>query len=77
MSLQPSPDNVGRLLIVAGIALVLVGLLFTFARALRFGSLPGDIHLAGRGWQVWLPLGTSIVLSLVLTLVLNLLFRRR
>jgi hypothetical protein len=77
MNLQSSPDNMGRFLIIAGVVLVLVGLLMTFARALRFGSLPGDIHLSGRGWQIWLPLGTSIVLSLLLTLVLNLLFRRR
>lgn len=77
MNVQPSPDNMGRLLIVAGVVLVVIGLLLSFARALRLGSLPGDIHLSGRGWQIWLPFGTSIVLSLLLTLVLNLLFRRR
>ena len=77
MNLQPSPDNLGRFLVVVGVVLVVVGLLLSYARTLRLGSLTGDIHLAGRGWQLWLPLGTSIVLSLLLTLVLNLLFRRR
>ncbi|HEV2037278.1 MAG TPA: DUF2905 family protein [Candidatus Eremiobacteraceae bacterium] len=77
MSLQPSPEGFGRLLIIAGLALAFLGLLISFARTLRLGSLPGDIHLSGRGWQVWLPLGTSLLLSLLLTLALNLFLRRR
>jgi hypothetical protein len=77
VSVQPSPDNLGRLLIVAGVVMVIAGVLLSFARALRLGSLPGDTHLSGRGWQLWLPIGTSILLSLLLTVVLNLLFRRR
>jgi hypothetical protein len=75
-SAQP-PELFGRFLIVAGAILIAVGILFTFARALRFGSLPGDFHWSGRGWSIWLPLGTSILLSLALTIVLNLFFRRR
>ncbi len=77
MNVQPSPESLGRLLIIAGLALALVGVIVSFARALRLGSLPGDLHLSGRGWQLWLPLGTSLVLSLVLTLLLNLFLRRR
>lgn len=77
MNPQTNPENFGRLLVVSGIILVAIGLLVTYARVLRFGSLPGDMHLSGRGWQIWFPLGTSILLSLVLTLVLNLFFRRR
>ena len=77
MNPQPGPENLGRLLIIAGLGLALVGVAISFARTLRFGSLPGDLHLSGRGWQVWLPLGTSLLLSLVLTLLLNLIFRRR
>ena len=77
MNPQPSPEGMGRLLIVAGLALVIVGVIVTYARTLRLGSLPGDIHLSGRGWQVWIPFGTMIVLSLILTLVLNLIARRR
>jgi Protein of unknown function (DUF2905) len=69
-------ENFGRLLIFAGVALIVIGVLVSFARVLRFGSLPGDIHWSGRGWQIWLPLGTSLLLSLLLTLLLNLFFRR-
>jgi Protein of unknown function (DUF2905) len=73
---SPNPENFGRILIIAGVALVVIGVLFSFARILRFGSLPGDFHWSGRGWQIWLPLGTSLLLSVVLTLLLNLFFRR-
>ncbi len=75
--MQPTADNPGRFIILAGIVLVVIGVIVSFARTLRLGSLPGDIHWTGRGWQVWIPLGTSILLSLILTLVVNLFFRRR
>lgn len=77
MNAPTSYEQLGRLLVVAGIALIVIGLLMSLARTLRLGALPGDIHLSGRGWQLWFPLGTSIVLSLLLTLILNLVFRRR
>ncbi len=70
--MQSNVEGFGRLLVAAGMVLIVLGLLFTFMRTLRLGMLPGDFHWSGRGWQVWLPLGTSILLSLILTLVLNL-----
>jgi hypothetical protein len=71
------PEGLGRLIVVIGLALVVVGVIVSFARTLRLGSLPGDILWSGRGWQVWLPLGTSLLLSLLLTLILNVFLRRR
>ena len=65
------------MLIVAGVVLVIAGLFVIYAKQLRIGSLPGDITLAGRGWQISILLGTSLLLSLVLTIVLNLFLRRR
>ncbi len=75
--MQSYSEQLGRTLIVIGVLVVLMGLVLTFARNMKLGSLPGDFHWSGRGWQVWFPLGTSLLLSLVLTIVLNLLFRRR
>jgi len=75
--MQSYSDQIGRTLIVFGIIIVVVGLVLTFARSLRFGALPGDFTWSGRGWVVWFPLGSSILLSIILTLVLNLLLRRR
>ena len=67
----------GKLFIVLGVALVLIGLLLSFARSSRIGNLPGDLNWSGRGWQVSFPLATSILLSIVLTILLNLFLRRR
>jgi len=75
--MQSYSETFGRTLIVLGIVIVVLGLLLTFARSLRFGSLPGDFTWSGRGWQVWFPLGSSLLLSVILTLVLNLVLRRR
>ncbi|HZV80449.1 MAG TPA: DUF2905 domain-containing protein [Candidatus Binatus sp.] len=69
--------QLGRWLVVAGIVLIVLGALFIFAKPLHIGSLPGDVTVAGKGWQISLLLGTSLVLSILLTLALNLLFRRR
>lgn len=70
-------DTVGRFLVGAGIALVIVGLLVMWGRTLRLGSLPGDFTWSGKGWQVSLPIATCIIISVVLTIVLNLVARRR
>ena len=77
MNVQPSPEGLGRLIIVIGLALVVVGVIVSFTRTLRLGSLPGDLHWSGRGWQIWVPLGSSVLLSLLLTVILNLFLRRR
>jgi low affinity Fe/Cu permease len=77
VNVQPSPESLGRSIIFIGLALVAVGIIVSFARTLRLGSLPGDLHWSGRGWQIWVPLGTSILLSLILTIILNLFLRRR
>ncbi len=70
--------NIGRLLIVAGLCLVTLGLLAIAAAKLGFpglGKLPGDIVYRGRNTTVYFPIVTCILLSIVLTLVLTL-FRR-
>lgn len=69
----------GRLLIVAGAALILAGLLvLALGRlGLPFGRLPGDLSYRGRNLQVFAPFGTSLVLSLLLSLILLLISRFR
>lgn len=64
-------------MIFAGVALVVIGLCLSFVKQLRIGALPGDFTWSDRNWQVSIPLGTSILISLLLTLVLNLVLRRR
>ena len=66
----------GRFLVLLGAALVLVGALLAWGpRVPWLGRLPGDFSFGGLGWKVYLPLGTCLVLSLLLTLLARL-FRR-
>jgi len=70
-------SDLGRMLIVVGIAIVVVGVVLLLAgRVPGVGRLPGDIYVQRGNWSFYFPLGTSIVLSLLLTLVLWLVGRR-
>ena len=66
--------DVGRLLLVFGVVLVVVGgALMLFGRF----HLPGDLTFRSGNTVVYIPLATSIVISIVATIVLNLVFRQR
>jgi hypothetical protein len=66
--------DVGRLLLVFGVLLVVIGgALMLFGRF----HLPGDLTFRSGNVTVYIPLATSIVLSVVATVVLNLVFRQR
>jgi len=69
---------VGRLLIYAGIFLVVIGILVTLGGRLpvRFGRLPGDIVIRGKNTTFYFPVVTCLILSAVLTLI-GWLFSRR
>lgn len=69
--------QLGRYLLVIGAVLVLVGLLLTLGERLGLGRLPGDLVWRRKNTSVYFPIVTSAVLSLVLTLFLNFLFRRK
>lgn len=70
-----SPD-LGRILLVVGIVLVVVGGLAALGVRLPFGRLPGDIAIEGERGGIYIPIVTMIVVSLVLTVLLNLFIRR-
>lgn len=70
-----SPE-LGRLLLVIGLVLVVVGGLAALGLKLPFGRLPGDIAIQGERGGIFIPLGTMLVVSLVLTLLVNLFLRR-
>jgi hypothetical protein len=69
--------NVGRLLIAAGMFLVVLGLIVAIGDKLplRLGRLPGDIHLHGKHTSFYFPVVTCLLLSVVFSLVIWL-FRR-
>jgi hypothetical protein len=72
-------QELGRTLILLGIALATAGVcVLLFARVgLPLGKLPGDIAYRGRNFSFFAPLGSSLLLSLVLSLLLYLLARLR
>lgn len=67
----------GRIFIGLGLTLVVVGLVFVLGGKLGLGHLPGDWMLRRGGWTFAFPLATSLLASIVLTLVLNLLLRKK
>ncbi|HET7770265.1 MAG TPA: DUF2905 domain-containing protein [Chloroflexota bacterium] len=70
-------SSMGRMVIILGLIVVAIGALMLLAGRLPFlGRLPGDIAVQRGNWSFYFPLATSIVLSLVLTVVLNLFARR-
>lgn len=71
--------TLGRVLLIIGAGIAVFGLIIELVPALRLGRLPGDFSFGGEGWRVYLPLGTSLVLSVILSLVFALLgmFARR
>ncbi len=70
-------ENIGKYLILGGIALILLGLGFYAASrlGLPLGRLPGDIRIEGKNGSFYFPIVTSLVISLVLTVVLNIVLR--
>lgn len=69
-------EQLGRVLLLVGLVTAGIGLVLLLAVRLGIGRLPGDIVWRGENWSVYIPLGWMILLSVVLTVVLNLLFRR-
>jgi Protein of unknown function (DUF2905) len=64
-----------RFLILAGIAAILLSLLWPWLARLGLGRLPGDFHVQREGFSFYFPLTTSLVVSIMVTLILWLLRR--
>jgi hypothetical protein len=70
-------ENLSRYLVIGGVVLIILGALFWVGAriGLPLGRLPGDIRISGNGGTFYFPLATSIVVSVVLTVILNLIAR--
>jgi hypothetical protein len=70
-------DGIGRLLILVGVVAIALGVVLLFLHRIPWlGRLPGDIVVQRERVTLYFPLATSIVVSIVLTVLLNLFFRR-
>ena len=68
----------GKFLIIAGIILLVVGLIMHFAPKFPFpGRLPGDIVIDKGNFKMFLPITTSILLSVIISLILYLINRAK
>lgn len=74
---MPDTTSIGKWLMIAGAAVALVGLaVWLLARwGVPLGALPGDVRMRGEGWSLSFPIVTCLVVSIVLTIVLNLIAR--
>ncbi len=67
----------GKMLLGIGLLLVLMGLLLLgMGKLFSLGRLPGDIYFQKGSFTFYFPLVTSILLSLILTIILNIFLRR-
>jgi len=66
-------EQLGRFLLIAGLAVAGIGLVLLVAGRLGLERMPGDLVWQGENWTVYVPLGWMIVLSIVATILLNLL----
>lgn len=68
--------DLGRILIILGALLIILGILLIFGFNFSFlGKLPGDIYIKKGNFRFYFPIITALLISLFLTLVLNLIFR--
>lgn len=71
-------SSMGKLLIIMGIFLVVVGVAFIWGPKIPFlGKLPGDIYVRKGNFAFYFPVVTCILISLILTLIFTLIFGRK
>ncbi|MDE0250806.1 MAG: DUF2905 domain-containing protein [Gammaproteobacteria bacterium] len=59
-----------KILVFIGIVIIAVGLLWPVISKMPFGKLPGDIAIKKEGFQLYFPVTTMIIISLVLSVIL-------
>ncbi|MCX7780430.1 MAG: DUF2905 domain-containing protein [Negativicutes bacterium] len=70
-------DSFGKTLMAIGAAILIIGALLHFGgKFVSLGRLPGDIHVQKENFSFHFPIVSSIIISIVLTILLNLFFRR-
>ena len=70
-------QDTGKIIMIIGVGIVLIGLIIYFFhdKLHWIGRLPGDIRIEKENFRFYFPITTMVVLSLLLTLILNLIKR--
>lgn len=72
--MPPELHQIGKLMIFAGIFILVLGFVFVFGDKIPFiGRLPGDIIIKKKNFTFYFPIVTSIILSLIISFILFLL----
>ncbi len=69
-------ESFGRMIIIMGALLLIFGLVITFGGRFGLGRLPGDIFIKKGNFTFYFPILTSIIISIVLTIIANIIFRK-
>jgi len=68
-------ESLGRLLLIGGGLIALTGLILVVVNRLGLGRLPGDIFIQRENFTFYFPLATMIIISIILSLLVNLIRR--
>jgi hypothetical protein len=67
----------GKALLIMGLIMVGIGLIIMFGSKIPYlGRLPGDIHVQKKNFTFYFPLATSVLISIILTVVFTLFYRK-
>lgn len=70
-------NDLARVLLIFGVVLILIGLILMISPKIPFlGKLPGDFLFKKDGFTFYFPLATSIILSILITILINIFLRR-
>lgn len=69
--------TIGKSLIIIGVILIVIGVLVLLSPKIPWlGKMPGDISFKAKNMTFYFPIVTSLILSVILTIILNLFFRK-
>ena len=70
-------SNIGKIMILFGIIIICIGALMLVIDKIPYlGKLPGDIYIKKEKFSFFFPITTCIIISIILTIIFNLLTRR-
>lgn len=64
-------DQIGKILLIAGVVALIVGALFLVLGKTPFGRLPGDINVTNGNFTCVAPIVTMLLVSIILTVIVN------
>lgn len=68
--MNPQFQSFGKVLIILGIIIVIAGVILLFAGKIPFiGKLPGDFVIRKKNFTIYIPIATSILISIILSLI--------